>query len=253
MAEEKLKTKSLKLKTEPKKVKVQTKSSLVNKTLKVSSPVKKGLTVDVFDTKGKVSGKIELPNEVFGAKINKSLIAQAVRVYLANQRTGSSSTKTRGEVKGSTRKIYRQKGTGRARHGGIRAPIFVGGGIAFGPKPRDFSLKLPQKMRRAALFSALSSKLSENEIKIVEGLEKLAPKTKLMANLLKNIQLNDKKILLVVPSKKESFSNLEKAARNIEGINIIEAQTLNTYEVLDNSEILFAKDALENIKKTFLS
>ena len=105
------------------------------------------VSVNVVGIDGKISGKIALPGEIFGEKVNKALLAQAVRVYLANQRQGNASTKTRGEVEGSTRKIYRQKGTGRARHGSVRAPIFVKGGIVFGPKPRDFSLDMPKKKK----------------------------------------------------------------------------------------------------------
>src|SRR6266404_5428662 len=122
------------------------------------------VSVAVVGIDGKVSGKVSLPGEMFGEKVNKALLAQAVRVYLANQRQGNASTKTRGEVDGSTAKIYRQKGTGRARHGSKRAPIFVKGGIVFGPKPRDFSLSLPQKMKRKALFSALSAKVKDKEV-----------------------------------------------------------------------------------------
>src|SRR5258708_225116 len=129
--------------------------SVSKKTEKKYTPV----SVDVIGVDGKVSGKVSLPGEMFGEKVNKTLLAQAVRVYLANQRQGNASTKTRGEVDGSTAKIYRQKGTGRARHGSKRAPIFVKGGLVFGPKPRDFSLALPQKMKRKALFGALSAKV----------------------------------------------------------------------------------------------
>src|SRR3989344_7875158 len=139
----------------------------------VAKSLAKGLKADVFDLSGKVTTTVTLPEYLFGAKVNRPLMAQAVRVYLANQRAGTQSTKTRGEVDGSTRKIYRQKGTGRARHGGIRAPIFVGGGIAHGPKPHDFSRELPQKMRRAALFSALSGKLKDGEVKIMKNLDKI--------------------------------------------------------------------------------
>src|SRR5581483_3879222 len=137
-----------------------------------SSPLASGrssapkLSASVYDLKGKAIGRVTLPSEVFGVEENPHLLAQAVRVYLANQRQGTVSTKTRGEVQGSTRKIYRQKGTGRARHGGIRAPIFVHGGIVFGPKPREFSLSMPQKMRRLALFTALSGKVKDGELKI---------------------------------------------------------------------------------------
>jgi len=134
-----------------------------------AAPKAAGLKVEVIDTVGKVVETMELPKELFGAKINSVLMAQAVRVYLANQRLGTASTKTRGEVDGSTRKIYRQKGTGRARHGGIRAPIFVKGGIAHGPKPRDYSLLLSKNMRIAALRSALSAKVKAGEVAVIAG------------------------------------------------------------------------------------
>jgi large subunit ribosomal protein L4 len=154
----------------------------------------------------------------------------------------------------STRKIYRQKGTGRARHGAASAPIFVGGGIAFGPKPRDFSMKLNQNMKRIALFSALSAKLKDGEIKIVAGLEKIEPKTQKMANVVKNLELAGKnqQLLLVTPKSGEEFKNVSKAARNIEGVNIISANMLNTYQVLVNNKILFMRDSLDSLKETFL-
>lgn len=227
---------------------------------KVSTPAVKartvakadGVTVDVFDVKGKVVGKTSLPKEMFAAKVNSVLMAQAVRVYLANQRKGTASTKTRGEVTASTRKIYRQKGTGRARHGGISAPIFVGGGIAFGPKPRDYSLNLPKKMKRQALASALTSKAKDQAIKVVEGLEKLGPKTKGMYQTLKNVagekEKGTRKILLVIPGKVE---NVQRSARNIEGVTIRPANLLNTYEVLNNATLLFMKDAIQKLEETW--
>lgn len=213
------------------------------------------LKLDVYNTKGKVAGQIDLPKEIFGEKVNKDLIAQAVRVYLANQRSGTASTKTRGEVRGSTRKIYRQKGTGRARHGGIRAPIFVHGGIAFGPKPRDFSLKLSKKMKRKALISALSSKVTDNQIKIVSGLENLEAKTKFMFEVVKNLGLENKKILLVLPNSEESAQDLRekliKISRNIKNLSYIQAANLNTYQTLNNNAMILLKDSVESIKKSF--
>jgi large subunit ribosomal protein L4 len=208
------------------------------------------LTADVLDLKGNIVGSLSLPEEIFGAKVNKTLMAQAVRVYLANQRLGTLSTKSRGEVVGSTRKIYRQKGTGRARHGGIRAPIFVGGGVAHGPKPRDFSLSLPQKMKRAALFSALTLQRLEGNMKIITGLENLEPKTKAFAQVLKNLSLvkKRKKILLVLPEKIE---NIQKAARNIEGVTYVLANQLNTYDVLNAGTLLFMKDTISKIQEVF--
>jgi large subunit ribosomal protein L4 len=212
-----------------------------------------GLKQSVYDLKGKVSESINLPEAIFGVKVNKTLMTQAVRVYLANQRRGTLSTKSRGEVKISTRKIYRQKGTGRARHGAASAPIFVGGGIAFGPKPRDFSLKLNQNMKRVALFSALTAKLKDGEIKVITGLEKLEPKTAKMADVLENLALNGKKsqVLIIMPSGNE-FKNVIKAGRNIKGVTVNSANLINTYEVLANKNILFMKSAIDSLKETFL-
>ena len=242
----------------PKTAKVATvKETKEKKTTVVASEVKQvktttkkaGLTADVLDLKGKVIESVTLSKEIFGAPINETLMAQAVRVYLANQRKGTVSTKSRGEVTGSTRKIYRQKGTGRARHGGVRAPIFVGGGVAFGPKPRDYSMTMPQKMRQSALRSALSTKLQEGSITIVSGFAKVEPKTKAFVESLNNLQLGTpkKKILLVLPEKTE---NLQRAARNVEGVAYVNANQLNTYEVLNAKNLLFMKEALETVEKT---
>ncbi len=237
MPDTKLKVKSEKLKVEAKSV-VKT------------APKKNSLSIDVLDVKGKVVESLALSEKIFGNPINKKLIAQAVRVYLANQRSGTASTKTRGEVEGSTRKIYKQKGTGRARHGGIRAPIFVKGGIAFGPKPRDYSLKMPQKMRKVALFSVLSGKLKDGEIKVVVGLEKLEPKTKVMVKVLEVLGLKIKeKTMIVLPGSVESVA---RGARNIPGVTYVHANQLNTYEALNTKTIIFLKDSLAVMEKTFL-
>lgn len=229
------------------------KAVVVKKEVKALSK-ETGLKLSVFDTKGKVAASMSLPKEIFGIEVNTQLMTQAVRVYLANQRRGTLKTKSRGEVNISTRKIYRQKGTGRARHGAASAPIFVGGGIAFGPKQRDFSLKLSKKMRRLALFSALSSKLKDGEVRIVTGLEKLEPKTKIMVGVIENLSLNEKKkqILLVTPKNGKDFENVVKASRNIEGVSVIPSNLLNTYEVLANKQILFMKNSIDSVKETFL-
>lgn len=224
-------------------------------------PIKKthGLTLDVYNTSGKVVGNTPLPKEIFGAQANPTLLSQAVRVYLANQRVGHASTKTRGEVKGSTRKIWRQKHTGRARHGAIRAPIFVGGGVAFGPRPRDYSLTLPKNMKRKALYTALAFKLKDKAIRIIDGLEEIPPKTKTMVGILSNVAKNDKKkneafykrkILLILPKRTE---NIERASRNIKGITICPLNLLNTYEVINNDMLVFTKPALSRLVKTYES
>src|SRR3989344_1714246 len=247
---------SKKLEIKSKKSEVKAKSSVKASAnaQKLRAAVKKTgeLSLDLFDIKGKIAGKIDLPKEIFGAKINNQLLAQAVRVYLANQRKGTAETKTRGEVHGSTRKIWRQKGTGRARHGSKKAPIFVHGGIAFGPHPRDFSLKISKKMKRQALFSALSSKLKSNEIKAVTGLEKLDPKTKSMADVINNLGIDKKKrnILMITPLKND-LENVYRAARNLEGVRILNANVLNTYDVLNNRLILLMDKAVDSIKENF--
>lgn len=214
---------------------------------------RRNLSLKVFDIKGKAAGTVSLPAEIFGAKINNPLMSQAVRVYLANQRQGTVKTKNRGEVNATTKKIWQQKGTGRARHGSKRAPIFVGGGLAFGPRPRDLSLNLSKKMKTLALFSALSSKLKDQELKIVKGLEAITPKTKLMAQVLENLGIQDnKRILLVMPKAGGESQNVYRASRNIEGVEILSANTLNAYRVLDNKLVLLMKDSVDVIKDTFV-
>lgn len=210
------------------------------------------VSVDVVDLDGKVSGKISLPGEIFGEKVNKALLAQAVRVYLANQRQGTVSTKTRGEVDGSTAKIYRQKGTGRARHGSKRAPIFVKGGIVFGPKPRDFSLLMPQKMKRKALFSAFSAKVQDKEVIVIEGLDAIEPKTKVFAQMLKKLGTADKKQKLLFVTAGKDVSTILRAGRNITGVSFLSAKQVNAYEILSANRLVIMKDAIDEIKEHFL-
>lgn len=210
-------------------------------------------SVAVMDVEGKKKGTLTLPSELFAAKINKALLAQAVRVYLSNQREGSASTKTRGKVEGSTRKIYKQKGTGRARHGSIRAPIFVGGGIVFGPMPRDYSLEFPKKMRRAALASALTSQFQSGNVVVVDGLADLTVKTKVMANALSlvggpAVKSAAQRTLLVVPTDAE---NVVRSARNIASVDFSRADQLYTYDVLVH-RVVFMKEAIGLLKKTFI-
>lgn len=237
-----------------KTVKTASKKAVVKAKVEKEILKETGLNLSVFDTKGKVVESFSLPKEIFGIVVNNQLIAQAVRVYLSNQRRGTVKTKSRGEVNISTRKIYKQKGTGRARHGAASAPIFVGGGIAFGPRPRDYSLKLSKKMKRLALFCALSAKLKAGEIKLIQGLEKIEPKTKNMVVIINNLSLNEKnkKILLVTPKAGKDFENIVKASRNIKGVRVTSANLLTTYEILANKKILFMKNSIETVKETFL-
>lgn len=224
-------------------VKTGTASSQVPRSdKKAKKALESSLTIEVMDVKG---GKktMTLPQAVFAAKVNKPLMAQAVRVYLANQRMGTAKTKSRGEVQGSTRKIYRQKGTGRARHGSIRAPIFVHGGVVFGPVPHDYSLNLPKKMKKQALFSALTSKRMDGVIKVVSGLDSIEGKTKVMADILKKLAISSKNQTLLVLSAKSE--NVHRTARNIKRIVIMPISQLNTYDVLKSTTIVFMQQAVE--------
>lgn len=210
------------------------------------------LKLDLFTITGEKSGKVQLPEEIFAAKVNQKLMAQAVRVYLANQRKSHAKTKNRGEVSLTTAKWYRQKHTGRARHGAKSAPIFVGGGIAHGRTGEEnFKLRMPKKMKKAALFSALTSKLTDKEVTVVKGLEKIEPRTKRMAGVLEKLKLNGKKlkVLIVMPKVLE---NLSRATRNIEKVNLAQANLLNTYEVLNSDKVILMKESIDKLKETFL-
>src|SRR3989344_4482224 len=190
------------------------------------------LSLSIYSIDGKEQKTVELPKEVFAVSVNKSLLTQAVRVYLVNQRQGNVKVKTRSEVIGSTRKIYRQKGTGKARHGAIKAPIFVGGGIAHGPKQKDYSLKFNKKEKKIALYCALSNKLEEKKI---FGLEEksltMEPKTKTVVNFLKELKLIGKNNLIILKKISEK-NNLILAMRNISNMSFVDVNSLNPYLIL---------------------
>ncbi|TSC87337.1 MAG: large subunit ribosomal protein L4 [Microgenomates group bacterium Gr01-1014_7] len=226
-----------------KKLKVKSKKSKVTaKPVAKTATRASRLSVPVYSLSGRAAGTMSLPKEIFGAKVNKTLLAQAVRVYLTNQKLHSASTKTRGEVRGSTAKIFRQKGTGRARHGSIRAPIFVGGGIVFGPKPRKVRLDLPKKMKKAALLSALSAKASDKEIVGVSGLEKASGKTKEIVKLLEKVG----KSVLIVTGEKQDM--IVRGVRNIPGVDVIPANLINAYEILRHQFLVISREALAKFK-----
>lgn len=201
----------------------------------------------LYNTKGEQVGEIELSDDVFGVEVRPDIMHRAVVNYLANQRQGTSSTLTRGEVSGGGRKPWRQKGTGRARHGSIRSPLWRKGGIVFGPKPRSYKFTLPKKLKRYALKSALSSKVADNQIIVLESLYMEAPKTKTMAEILKNIRAA-KKALIVLPGKDE---NVEKSARNIPGVKTASVNTLNVYDVLNHGSLIITKEAVERVEEVY--
>jgi len=211
---------------------------------------------DLLDINGKKVGIINLPPEIFAAEISPQLMAQAVRVYLANQRKAHPKTKTRAEVNRTKAKWYRQKGTGRARHGSRAAPIFVGGGVAHGPTgEQNYKLKMPKKMKRVALFSALTSKFKEGEILVVKGLETIEPKTKKMAEILEKFQIPirqpaDKfQILLILP---KLLKNIVLGGRNLKNLEITQANDLNAYQVLASDRLIFVPEAIDKLKEVFL-
>lgn len=213
-----------------------------------------GLAADIYNLDGEVVGKASLPAEIFAVKVTPQLVAQAIRVYQANERLGTHSSKTRSEVAGSTRKIYRQKGTGRARHGAITAPIFIGGGAAHGPKPRDYSLTLSQKMKTKALFAVLTDKLQSGKVKIIRGLEKIETKTKKMDKALVNLKLSENKrknadILLITPA---SFENVRLAGRNLSYLTIEDAKLLNSFKVISHKDVVFMEEAVPVLAGHFL-
>lgn len=202
--------------------------------------------VAVLNQDGAEVGEIELSDAVFGAPVNQSLMHQAVVRYQANQRQGTVSTKTRAEVAGGGRKPWRQKGLGRARHGSIRSPIWVGGGVTFGPKPRDFGQKMPKKARRAALRSALSGKVASGEFIVLDSLSLEQPKTRQIVELLDKLNAAGKRALVVT---EDTDRNVVLSSRNIPGVATARASDLNVYDVLVNEKVIATKDAVAKIEE----
>lgn len=207
--------------------------------------------IEVFDITGKSIDTLSLNKDVFEHKDNPELISQYIRVYNHNQRQGTASTKTRGEIAGTTKKIYRQKGTGRARHGAAKANLFVGGGVTFGPMPKNYSLNMNKKQKKKALFISLSIKNKAKQIIVLntKGLGK-DPKTSVISKLLLNLKLIEKKVLFIL-SKVEKTPFL-LSSRNLELVSHTQASTINPYEVLNNNQLIFVDDALDTFYSHFL-
>ena len=205
-------------------------------------------TVDVKDINGKTVGNIDLNPEIFDIEINEHAVHMAVVQYLANQRQGTKSTKTRSEVRGGGRKPWRQKGTGRARQGSIRSPQWVGGGVVFAPKPRDFSFKLNKKLKRLALKSVLTDKVKQGNLVVLDSLELPEIKTKAMVGVCKNLELG-KKALFVMDG---SNTNVMLSARNIPTIKTAGVNTINVYDILNNESLVVTKDAVQKIQEVYV-
>ena len=204
-------------------------------------------TLKMLNMEGNEAGTIELKDEIFGIEPNQDAVHEVVVNYLANQRQGTQSAKTRAEVRGGGRKPFRQKGTGRHRQGSSTDPSQVGGGIVFAPKPRSYNYSVPKKVRRLALKSALSAKVQDQEIIVLDELNFDAPKTKEMVKVLGNINA-DKKALIVTAEKNE---NVVRSAANIPGVRTALATTMNVYEIVNANSLVVTKDAIAKIEEVY--
>jgi large subunit ribosomal protein L4 len=204
-------------------------------------------TVEVYNVKGEQVGEVELNADIFAAEINESLLFDVSQMLLAGRRRGTASTKNRSEVRGGGRKPWRQKGTGRARHGSIRSPIWTGGGVTFGPKPRHYGYQLPKKARRAALYSALSSKLSGGKLTVLDSLTLAEPKTREIISLLNNLNIEGSVLLITA----DSDMNIFKSGRNIPGVTTAIAEKINVLDILNHETLLLTRDAVARIEEVF--
>ena len=203
--------------------------------------------IDVYDVDGKKLKSMQLKDEVFGIKPNEAVVHSVLVNYLANQRQGTQSTKTRSEVRGGGRKPWRQKGTGRARQGSIRAPQWIKGGIALGPKPRSYKYRVNKKEKQLAIRSLLSSKVLENSITVVDKFDFKEIKTKQVVNCLNNLKVEGK-ALIMIPEKDEI---LQKSARNIENVRTISVSTINVFDLLKYKNLVLTVDAVKKLEEVY--
>jgi len=198
------------------------------------------MELDVLDHQGTPVEKVSVADKAFAANIKVHLLHQVVRMQLANRRQGTASTKTRGEVRGGGRKPWRQKGTGRARQGSNRSPVWRGGGVALGPKPREYAYKLPKKVRRGALSSALSMKVQEGMLKVMDNIDINAPKTKLMVSFLKALGVEQTALILL----SHDMPNVRLAARNLPYVKVLRVEGINVHDLLSYDYLICSKDDL---------
>ena len=204
-------------------------------------------SIDVYNIEGKKVSTVDLKEEIFGIEPNEAVVHSVLINYLANQRQGTQSTKTRAEVRGGGRKPWRQKGTGRARQGSIRAPQWIKGGIALGPKPRSYKYKVNKKERQLAIKSLLSSKVLENNLVVVDKIEFKEIKTKQMVNAMKNLKIEDR-ALVVLPASNE---NVQKSARNIPTVKTGSVNTINVYDLLRYKKLVLTVDTIKKLEEVY--
>ena len=202
--------------------------------------------IDVYDIEGKKVSTVDLKEEIFGIEPNEAVVHSVLVNFLANQRQGTQSTKTRSEVSGGGRKPWRQKGTGRARQGSIRAPQWIKGGIALGPKPRSYRYSIPKKVKQLALKSVLTSKVQEGKLVVVDKLELNEIKTKEMVNVLNNLKVNNALVML-----NEKNLNVQASSRNIEGVKTTLVNTMNIFDLLKYDSLVVTKDAVKKLEEVY--
>jgi len=202
-------------------------------------------SVDVIDLNNKVVGTVDLADDVFGVPVNEALLYEAVRHHLAGTRRGTAATKTRHEVAGSGKKLWKQKGTGRARMGSIRSPLWRHGGTIHGPQPRDYSYKLPRKMQLGALKSALSAKLRDGELRVVSEFKIAEPKSKLMRQTLDGLKA-ERTVLMVDNGENR---NLALSSRNLEGVKLVASREVNVYDLLGHAQVLMSQAAAQKLSE----
>ena len=204
--------------------------------------------VQYYDVSGKRVGNLKLNDDIFNVPFNKDLIYETMKMYQANRRQGNASTKTRDQVQGSGRKLWKQKGTGRARMGSIRSPLWTKGGVVFGPHPRDYSYTMPKKARQKALRVALSFMAAEGRIKVIDSFAAEKPKTKLMSEMFGNMEISGKKTLLLYSEDEENFI---RSARNLSRLSILFFKLINSYDVLKNDCILMTRNTFKKLEEVF--
>lgn len=204
--------------------------------------------VDILNIKGENVGSLELNETLFNTEISEHSVYEVVKNQLANKRQGTQSTKTRSEVRGGGRKPFRQKGTGRARQGSIRAPHYTGGGVVFAPKPRDYSYKVPKKLRRKALYSVLTSKAVDGELIVLDDLKLENNKTKEAASVLNAVDAGKKAYVVTA----ENDNNVYRSFRNIEGVDVASASLINVYDLVRHNKLVITKDAIAKLEEVFI-
>lgn len=204
--------------------------------------------VDILNIKGENVGSLELNETLFNTEISEYAVYEVVKNQLANKRQGTQSAKTRSEVRGGGRKPFRQKGTGRARQGSIRAPHYTGGGVVFAPKPRDYSYKVPKKLRRKALYSVLTSKLNDNELVVLDSLSLENAKTKEAVKVLEAVNAGKKAYVVTA----ENDTLVYRSFRNIEGVDVAAASLINVYDLVRHNKLVITKDAIAKLEEVFI-